>query len=340
MNLKHILIFLFIIAIAPTIIALDKGLCVEAEVSDISPSSIGIGDEFTIGIHIENCGDSIPQNVSFEILNLPTHISVKEPLITEIPKIQYANSERFLVFHMKVDNNAESGTCVIKTRLSCSSGDVKLIKDNEISIDIIGDEAELSIASLKTIPVLPKKGETVELTMRIENTGDGTAKSVEVYMDHKFQGLKQSFIGSLDSDEDGPAVFTFIPKKKGEFEIPVTISYKDDFGDNEIQTEINLTILRKKTNLLLALFLIAIIGFAIWGFRNYAKLKRTKNKIIHQLLSGEAIEKTEEEIKENKTSKMPIETHSEKKEREKNEMERKEKRKKEFKREVLRKYKK
>ena len=325
LSLVSIFLFLFVL---PYVLAF---LCVTAEVSDISPSSIGIGDEFTIGIHIENCGETLPQNVSFEILSLPTHISIKEPLINKIPKIQYANSERFLVFHMKVDNEAKSGTHIIKTRLSYSSGSVEIIKDEEISIDVIGDEAELSIASIKTSPVLPYKGETVELTLRIENFGDGTANAVKVYADHPFQGIKESFIGTLNSDEDGPVVFTFIPKKVGDFEIPVKISYKDDFGDNEIQTKINLTILRKKTNWVLILFLIAIIVFAVWGFRNYAKLKRTKNKIIHQLLSGEPKEETEEI----KTPEITAETDEEKKKREK-----KEKRIKEFKRDILKKHKK
>jgi len=331
--LRLVSIFLFLLVLPPVLAS--EILCVNAEVSDISPSSIGIGDEFTIGIHIENCGDSLPQNVTFEILSLPAHISVKEPLITEIPKIIYSNSERFLVFHMKVDNEAKSGTHIIKTRLSYGSKTVGRIKDEEISIDVIGDKAELSIASIKTSPVLPYKGEAVELTLRIENFGDGTANAIKVYANHSFQGIKESFIGTLNSDEDGPAIFTFIPKKAGEFEIPVKISYKDDFGDNEIKTKINLTILRKKTSWFLILFLIVIISFAIWSFRNYAKLKRTKNKIIHQLLSGEKKEEAEETKEEIEHPKIKKETDEERKKREK-----KEKRIKEFKEEILKKHKK
>ncbi len=339
LTLVSLLLFL---SVLPFVITLDVGLCVNAEVSDISPSSIKIGDEFTIGIHIENCGTTLPQNVSFEILSLPADISVKEQLIIQIPKIQYANSERFIVFHMKLDNEAESGAYVIKTRLSYGE-EIKMIKDDEILISAIGDEAELSVASVKISPVLPYKGDTVELTLRIENTGKGTAKSVEIYADHPFQGLKKSFIGALDANEDGPIVLTFIADKVGEFEIPIIISYKDDFGVNEIQKEINLTILRKKINWGLIIFIIALIVFAIWGFKNYAKLKRSKNKIIHQLLGGEkdvssSEEKETQEIKTlGKIVKVrgPKETNEEKKERAK-----KERRKEEFKKDILKKYKK
>lgn len=319
-------IFLFSLVL-PSVLAV-KGLCVEAEISDISPSSINIGDEFTIGIHLENCGDSIPKNVTFEILSLPTHISVKEPMITYIPTIQYSNSERFIVFHMKIDEGAESGTYVIKTRLSYGSENLKIMKDSEISINVIGDEAKLSIASVKTDPALPYKGDIIELTLRIENFGDGTSNAIRVYAEHPFKGIKESFIGTLDSNEDGPAVFTLIADKSGDFEIPVRISYKDDFGDDEIQTKININILKKKINWFLIIFLIVLILLTIWGIRNYTKLRRTKNEIIHQLLSGEIKEGTEE-----KTSEIKIETDGEKKER-------KNKRMKEFKRDILKKYKK
>ncbi len=333
MNIKKFFInFVIITAMifltVTSVNALDKGYCVTAEVSDISPSSIGVNEEFTVGIQIENCGDEIPEYVSFELLNPPTDITIKEPLVINISKLYYGNSERFITYHMKTTNDAQPGTHIIKTRLSYGLEKNLRIKNYNITFNVIGDEAELSIASLKTDPVLPRKGEIVELTIRIENTGDATAKSVSVYANHSFQGLKQSFIGALDSDEDGPAVLTFIVDKAGEFEFPVTISYKDDFGDNEIKTSISLTILKKKSNIgviILTILIIAIFGGGIYYF---IKTKKAKEKIIHQLLGGEK----NEEIK---TPKITEKTHTEKKEREK-----KERRKKEFKREILRKYKK
>jgi len=331
MNLKKILIFLFIIAIVPTITALDKGYCVTAEVSDISPSSIGVNEEFTVGIHIENCGDKMPGYVSFELLNPPTDITIKEPLIINISKLYYGNSERFITYHMKTTEDAQPGTHIIKTRLSYGKNEFSIIKNYNITFNVIGDKAELSIASLKTNPVLPKEGETVELTMRIENTGDGTAKSVEVYVDHGFQGLKQSFIGALDSDEDGPAVLTFIVDEPGEFEFPVTISYKDDFGDNEIKTNVSLNVLKKESNIgaiILAIVIIAVFG---WGIYYFIKTKKSKEKIIHQLLQGENVKP--ERLEE--TTKKHIRKSQEEEDKKK-----KERRRKEFKREILAKYKK
>ena len=323
------IIFLFLLNY---ISALDDGYCVIAEVSDISPSSIGVNEEFTVGIQIENCGTDMPEYVSFELLNPPTDITIKEPLIMNISNLYYGNSERFITYHMRTSDDAQPGTHLIETRLSYGDAEFSISKDYNITINVIGDEAELSIASLKTNPVLPRKGETVELTIRIENTGDGTAKSVEVYMDHPFKGLKQSFIGALDSNEDGPIVLTFIVDEIGEFEIPVTISYKDDFGDNEIKTNVSFNVLKKELNIggiILAILITAIFGGGIYYF---IKIKKSKDKIIQQLLQGE----NSKPDKLEKTNKKHLKkSHEEKEEREK-----KERRKREFKRELLEKYKK
>jgi len=310
----------------------NAAFCVTAEVSDISPSSIEVGEEFTVGIQIENCGSENPGLIYFELLNPPIGLTIKEPLTIDISELNYANSERFITYHMKVNEDASPGTYVIKTKLIYGGA----IKNYNITFDVIGDEAELGIASLKTSPVLPKKGETVELTMRVENTGKGTAKSVEVFVDHPFQGLKQSFIGALDSDEDGPAILTFIVDEPGEFDFPVTISYYDDFGKNEIKTNVNLNVLKKETNIRAIIFTILIIAVFGWGIYYFRKTKKAKDKTIHQLLQGENFD--EKELKE--TPKKPLKKPLKKIQETKTEREKKERRREEFKREILEKYKK
>jgi len=190
--------------------ALETGYCVTAEVKDISPSFIGIDEEFTVGLQIENCGNKLPEFISFELINFPSDLELKEPLIINIPSLNYANSERFLTYHLKTKKDVKPGQYVLKGKLIYGGADSFFSQEKNISFNVIGKRAELNIASLKTKPVLPRVGETVELTMRIENTGKGSAKSTSVYSDHQFEGTKQSFVGALDSNEDGPAVLTFI----------------------------------------------------------------------------------------------------------------------------------
>jgi hypothetical protein len=285
MKSKNFVLILLSILLITTISA-SNTYCVTAEVSDITPSSIKINEEFTIGIQIENCGTKIPEQVSFELINPPTGIEIKEPLIINISKLYYGNSERFINYHMKTTTDTKPGTYVIKTRLSYGDSEFSVTNNYNITFNVIGDKAKLNIASVKTTPVLAYEGETLELTLRIENFGEGTANAIKVYADHPFQGIKESFIGTLNANEDGPAIFTFIANQSGEFKIPIKINYKDDFGENEVVTQISISILKKEVNWILIIIITAIILIAIWGIINYTKLKKSKNKIIHQLLSG------------------------------------------------------
>jgi len=287
MKLKFVVsLFVVVVLLISVVNALEDGYCVNAEITDISPSSVKIGKEFTVGMHIENCGNDIPEDVSFEILSLPTDITIKESLVTRVSSLSCHNSERFLNYHMKTSNDAKPGTYLIKARLNYGKGEYFVQKDADITIDVIGDEAELNLASVKTKPILPYVGDTIELTLRVENFGDGTANSVEVHTDHPFKGIKKSFIGTLDSDEDGPVVFTFIANEAGEFDFPIEISYEDDLGENKINAEINLVVMEKKTdwrNIILSVGAILIIIVLIFY---YFRTKKAKNKIIQQLLKG------------------------------------------------------
>lgn len=321
--------------------------CVAAVVQGISPSSVGIDDEFTLGIDLEVCGGAIPEDVTFAITSIPPDIIVTEDLVTKIPKLFYSTSERYIRYHMRTTANAIPGPHVIKMKLTygieattkyyevevivigenaeprissvridpeyiyegdsvdlglgiqnygkaiAKSVEVSLVhgfkgikyatigsldlngsqtalfkfkanktgdfripviieyeddfgkkKDEyEIKLTVLDKKGSLNIASVKVNPVLPHKGDTVELTMRVENFGDRTINSVRVYTDHPFKGLKESFIGTLDPKADGPAVVTFIADQTGEFELPITITYTDDFGEEQIKTKVNLIVL-------------------------------------------------------------------------------------------------
>ena len=284
-NISKLTLILLVISITPLVSSVG-GVCVTAEATDISPTSIKIGDEFTVGLLIDNCGDEVPDNIHFELQDISPSISVNEPLSINIGKLGYSNSNRFLVYHMKVSEDASPGQYQFKNELTYTSGNSTFTKDGSFYVTVIGDKAEMAIASAKTNPALAVEDELTELTLRIENSGKGSAKSVVVYANHPFKGLKQSFIGTLDPDEDGPAVLTFIAGKAGEYNIPVTISYTDDFGPNEIKTNVNMSILEKPSNTGLIILVLILVALVVAGVYYFNKTKKAKDRIIHQLLTG------------------------------------------------------
>lgn len=294
---RNFVIFLTIIFFSIlNVNSLQNGYCVNAVVNDITPSSVGVDEEFTVGILIDNCGREVSKNVTFEINKVGDDIIIKDPLKENIGEMGYSNSNRFITYHMRTSKDAKPGIHIIYYTLTYGENQNNYyIKNGNFSITVTAKEAELALASIKTDPALPVKGDTIEMTLRVENSGLGTAKSIKVFADHPFQGVKQTFIGTLESNEDGPAIFTFIADESGEFEFPITISYYDDFGEGEIKNNVNINILKKKSNvwtIILSVIILSIIG---WGIFYFFKVKKSKDKIIHQLLKGNNINSDEKD---------------------------------------------
>ena len=61
-----------------------------------------------------------------------------------------------------------------------------------VGVKVLGD-AQLSIGNIKTEPQNPVNGDLVTITMRLENSGNGDAKSVKVSLDIPFEGTKISW---------------------------------------------------------------------------------------------------------------------------------------------------
>jgi hypothetical protein len=367
-------------------------VCVNAQLREIRPGSIGLDEEFVLGVNLESCGSKAPQDITFEIISLPPDIMVTESMVTRIPELTYSTSQRYLTYHMRTTPDAKPGPHLIKMKLTYANTPIPTTKYYEAEVWVIGENAEprissvktdpeyiyqgdtvdlrlgienfgktkaksvsvnldhnfkgikdstigtigvnasqtalfkfkadrsgdfkipvlieyeddygkqvdeydiritvldkkgnLNLASVKVNPVLPYQGDTVELTLRIENSGDRTINSIRVYTDHPFKGLKESFIGTLSSNEDGPAVITFIADRAGEYEIPVTITYSDDFGEEQIERKINLIVLESSSNtgtVITILLILMIIGGLVYN--NY-RTKKSKDEVIKQLMEG------------------------------------------------------
>lgn len=295
--MKRGLITLFLLMIILPFVS--SSACVEVVVSDISPSSVGIGEKFSVGITLDSCGADPAKGIIFELYDISEDISIKEPLRKDIGDMGYANSDRFITYHMETSDDAKPGTYVFRYSLDYKSGGLPISDSGSFSVTVNGDEAKLNIASSKTDPVLPIQGDTTEITIRIENFGDGDANSISIYADHPFKGIKQSFLGTLEAGEDGPAVFTFIVTEPGDYVIPITISYQDDFGNHEIEKEVKLTIIESddEWKAILALFIGVLIIVLI--LINHFRVKKKKDRIIQQLLkdNGKSSEKKHKRLR-------------------------------------------
>ena len=81
-------ILLLLILLLPIVSA---NTCVQTVISDISPSSVGVDKDFTVGITLDSCGTSPAKNIIFELYDISDEIIIKEPLRREIGDMGYSN---------------------------------------------------------------------------------------------------------------------------------------------------------------------------------------------------------------------------------------------------------
>ncbi len=262
--------------VASGVCALESGYCVNFQVTDINPTSVEIGDDVTVGIQLDNCGDTLPSDVKFEITRFSDDITIRESLVSDFKEpFGYANSERFSVYHLYVTDNATPGEYVFEYKLSYGGGDFMIEKEGNFSITVTSQKSDLNIAYVKTEPILPKVGEEVALTIRLENFGKGDANSVKAKINVPFFGIKESFLGELEAGDDSSAVFTIIPDKAGVIDYDLMVVYSDDFGKHEFTESLELNIQEdnRKNNVLMFVGIGGIL-LLVGGLVYYFRLKK------------------------------------------------------------------
>ncbi|HPH35628.1 MAG TPA: S-layer protein [Methanoregulaceae archaeon] len=196
-----------------------------------------------------------------------------------------AGSSVFLIDHLDpgevgavnaslvLDRRAESQLVEVPLMVTYRLLDGTIGSQNEsISLDIRG-EAELGIAALETAPARIMQGGSVDLTIRIENTGTGNAKSVSAQVDLPFSGIKEAFLGTIKPGNDAPAVFTIDAGRPGTYHYQVEVTYTDDWGTKTFSRNLEMTVYR---NYGPWITLVAMLILAGGGYMAYRWWKRRR----------------------------------------------------------------
>ena len=168
---------------------------------------------------------------------------------------------------LKVDRGAGNVLTEIPDEVSFRLLDGSLTTRNEaISLDIRG-EAELGIAALETSPIRVEQGKPFDLTIRIENTGTGDAKSVSATVDLPFTGTREAFIGKIKPGNDAPAVFTLDAKGPGTYQYLAAITYTDDWGSRTFTRQLELVVYRSYGTWIALIALVILAAGGYFGYR-------------------------------------------------------------------------
>lgn len=217
-----------------------------------SSGAIVPGQEFYLRTSVKNAGNGNAKNVRV-MLNLNN----SSPLIPLEDNVRFfenlsAGSSENLSFKLLLGSNADVKPYKIPLRITASNNTetFQIDKTQEIGINVL-NRAQIDISSLKFDPEMPVKGQQISLTLRLENVGEGEARSVKARLEGlEGSGSTGAFLGRLDKDDDAPAVFTFTPEKTGDQNVTLLVEYEDDFGKHQVRENLTFNVKSQEGSLL------------------------------------------------------------------------------------------
>ncbi len=205
----------------------------------INPESISPKDTFNISFSVSNAGTGIAREVQVSTAtgDLPfVPVGADTNIITELDPGESSQ----LNYRVLVKDKAEISSYSIPIKLEYKDENGRNISSqNFVGVTVLG-RGELAISDLKIEPQNPVQGDPVTLTMRIENSGNGDAKSVKVSLNIPFEGTKIAFLGKIKPNDDAPAVFSVFVNQSGDIPYSAVIGYEDDLGIHSTTEALNL----------------------------------------------------------------------------------------------------
>jgi uncharacterized repeat protein (TIGR01451 family) len=241
-------------------------------ITDVTKSSTAVkpGDNFTLGFSITNKGTGMAKNVRVSL-------GLNNSLIAQPDNTEYISSIEIdesaeTKFDLIVGKNAEVKVYNIPITLISLDEMGNMITSTEtVNIEVLGG-AMLSPAQITTFPTPTYAGQDFTLMVRVENSGSGDAKAVNAVLYLPFGETSNSFVGTIEPDEDLPAVYTLKAGKSGKYDYTMKINYIDDLGEHETSHSIQVYISEKP----IRIELILCVALAIILVLSYILFKRIK----------------------------------------------------------------
>ncbi|MBN1433019.1 MAG: hypothetical protein JW931_09650 [Methanomicrobiaceae archaeon] len=241
-------------------------------------SSLEPGEDADVAISIYNSGKSTAEDIFIRVSEDDPSLAASKSQTFHIPGLSSGQSESFSITFIS-DTDLEPGVHEIPLEISYTVVDgTAMTQTDAIALDIKG-RAGLSIASLKTDPVRASGNEPLDITIRIENSGTGDAKSTVARIDLPFEGNREAYIGKIKPGNDAPAIFSLDTVSAGDYEYNLVVSYEDDTGIHESVYLLTLSVKKNSDGTGLIIVMILIIAAAAGGYYYFVYRKNGEEKV-------------------------------------------------------------
>jgi len=237
------------------------------------------GQAMTVGAGIRNLASSEANNV--QVTLVPVTENARESFIytsainIELGKILSGESKP-VVFGLQPAEKAEPGTYYFEVEATCQS--CEATGKEGFSIEVVGDPdlmvsgVEYAIEGKSDKTLL--QGDPFSLSVQLDNIGKGKAKAVkvEITTDDAFLGVKESYVGKIDEDDSGAAVFDLqaaLGAETGTHPVGIKVLYLDELDQpRELTQSIDLYVYQRPPEspvptLLLVAVILVILYFVL-----------------------------------------------------------------------------
>lgn len=232
------------------------------------PDGVNPGDDVGAQVVLRNDGLSRADQITVKVNSSSPSLTQKTASTYHVGSLlKGENATLAMVF--STDKKAPIGLSRVLLDITYVGPDGTMITQTEVLGIHVKGRAKIGIASVTMDPVRIKKGDTVSLIIRLENTGTDNANSVKASIDLPVGGGKDAYVGKIEPNNDAPAVFALQAGNPGTYSYNLTVQYEDDYGVQTNTETLQMTVMDGNSPLTYVIALLGIIvicGLAYWYF--------------------------------------------------------------------------
>jgi len=241
------------------------------ELNSINYNTPYIGEEFEINFSLTNKELTQASNINAKIKLSGLSVSwlPSSKTIKQIPP----KSTKTITFKGIVSRNALPKSYLGNITLNYNGNSLT----NDFILDISG-KPMLKIAGISTSDDV-YTGKKTSVSLQLENIGKGDAESVKVTLiNSSSQGVKTAYIGKIEYDDTGTAIFDLSFSKKGTNTLTALITYTDDLQKkHSFEKKFNIYVNSEKKNYLNYLIILLIaISLAYYYYKKKKQSEQLK----------------------------------------------------------------
>ncbi|HOX36140.1 MAG TPA: S-layer protein [Methanoregulaceae archaeon] len=205
------------------------------------PDGVNPGDDLHAQVILQNDGLSRADQITVTVNSSSPSITQKTTSTYHIGSLlKGENTSLDMLF--STDKRTPIGLNRVYLTMTYANPDGTLATQTEVLAVHVKGRAKIGIASVSIDPVRIKKGDAVSLIIRLENTGTDNANSVKASIDLPMSGGKDAYVGTIEPDNDAPAVFSLQAGNPGTYPYTLSVRYEDDYGVQTSNETLQMTV--------------------------------------------------------------------------------------------------